>query len=144
MIDMTPPQIDHFLNTTQIGRLCLADSDGRPYAVPFPFCWSENALYLRLAPTGRKGEILSRNDRVCFEVDRFTATLDDYASVLIEGRLVEVSDPDEKQRVRDLNTEKYLRLRNGHRPGHGRVTPLDQLPLRKIVVERLSGKVKAD
>ena len=142
MVEMTPQEIESLLDTVQIGRLCLADSDGRPYALPFPFCWSEGALYLRLAATGRKGGILSRNDRVCFEVDRFSSSLDDYASVLIEGRMVEVSDSDEKQRVRELNTEKYLRLRNGHRPGHGRSTPVDNLPVRKIVVERISGRIK--
>ena len=142
MITMTTKQIDALLNDVQIGRLCLADVDGKPYALPFPFCWHEGALYLRIALTGRKGEILARNDSVCFEVDRCSATLDEYESVLIEGRLVEVNDTDEKARVRELNTVKYTRLRKGHRPGHGRQTPPQQIPLRKIVVERISGRAK--
>lgn len=142
MIDMTTHEIAQLLADTMIGRLCMADSDGTPYAIPLPFCWAEGALYLRLPVTGRKGDVLSRNDRVCFEIDTFTATLDDYASVLVEGRLVEVTSIDEKQRIKPITDGKYDRLRAGHRPGHGRATPLSALPLRKILVTRLSGKRK--
>jgi nitroimidazol reductase NimA-like FMN-containing flavoprotein (pyridoxamine 5'-phosphate oxidase superfamily) len=142
MIEMTPQAIDELLDNVQIGRLCLADADRRPYAIPFPFCWADGTLYLRIALTGRKGQILALNDRVCFEVDQFSSTLDEYASVLIEGRLVEVTDLQEKSRIRALTSDKYTRLRNGHRPGHGRSTRLEQLPLRKIIVEQLSGRAK--
>lgn len=142
MIDMTPQEIAGLLAGATIGRLCMADTDGTPYSIPLPFCWARGALYLRLPLTGRKGRILSRNDRVCFEVDRVTDNLDDYASVLIEGRLVEVTNLDEKAAVKTANDAKYDRLRGGHRPGHGRATPLASLPMRKIVVAQLSGKQK--
>src|SRR5689334_6470685 len=91
MIDMTPQEIEQMFADAVIGRLCMADTDGTPYSIPLPFCWENGALYVRLPLTGRKGQVLARNDRVCFEVDRFTASLDDYASALVEGRLVEVT-----------------------------------------------------
>src|SRR5450759_4723951 len=100
MIEMTPDEIESFLNEARIGRLSMADGEGHPYTIPLPFCWMDGALYLRLPLTGRKGQILSQNDRVCFEVDRFSDTLDDYASVLIEGRLGTVADLAEKSRVK--------------------------------------------
>ncbi len=100
MIDMTPQEIAELLGSVTIGRLCMADTDGTPYSIPLPFCWADGALYLRLPLTGRKGQVLSRNDRVCFEVDRFTDNLDDYASVPVEGRLVEVTSVDEKAAVK--------------------------------------------
>ena len=139
---MNRDEIERMLDETRIGRLCMADGEGRPYAIPIPFCWHEGGLYLRLPLSGRKGEILSANDRVCFEVDEFTETLDDYASVLVEGRLVPVIDIEEKAAVKDANERKYNRLRNGHRPGHGRRTELEQLPMRKIEVEGISGRRK--
>lgn len=142
MVEMTPAEIDRMLDEARIGRLCMADADGRPYLVPIPFCWADGAVYVRLPLTGRKGEVLSRNDRVCFEVDEYTGTLDHYASVLVEGRLVPVSDLGEKAAVKQLNDEKYQRLRGGYRPGHGRSTPLEALPMRKIVVEQISGRSK--
>lgn len=140
MLEMTRDEIHRMLNEVPIGRLCMADLDGRPYTLPFPFCFANNALYLRVALTGRKGDILRANNRVCFEVDTFTPTLDDYASVLIEGTLVAVDDPDEKAEIRRINTDRYQRLRSGKRPGHGRQTPLDRLPLRKIVIDRITGR----
>ncbi|HTL30162.1 MAG TPA: pyridoxamine 5'-phosphate oxidase family protein [Tepidisphaeraceae bacterium] len=142
MLDMTRDEIDRFLDDQRIGRLCMAGTDGRPYSLPFPFCWIDGSLYIRVGMSGRKGDILQANDRVCFEVDSITDTLDDYVSVLIEGRLVPVEDLAEKARVKQANDEKYNRLRRGHRPGHGRSTPLAQLPLRKIIVEQLAGKCK--
>ena len=120
MLPMSPHEIETLLDQTLIGRLCMADRDGRPYTIPLPFAWLNDALYLRLPLTGRKGDILRHNDRVCFEVDSFTPTLDDYASVLIEGRLVAVEDAAEKAQVKAINEQKYNRLRAGHRPGHGR------------------------
>lgn len=143
MHEMTLEQIDRLLEEARIGRLCMASPDGRPYSLPFPFLWADGALYLRVALSGRKGQVLELNDRVCFEVDVFTDSLDDYASVLVEGRLVAVDDLAEKTRVKQLNDAKYNRLRGGHRPGHGRATPLVQLPLRKIIVEQLTGRRKA-
>ena len=142
MMTMSQADIDAMLAEGRIGRLCMAGADGRPYSVPLPFCWLEGALYLRVALTGRKGQVLAGNDRVCFEVDWFTESLDDYASVLIEGQLIEVMDVAEKERVRAANAAKYQRLRHGHRPGHGRSTPIGQVPLRKIVVEMVSGRRK--
>lgn len=142
MLDMTRDEIAQLLHDARIGRLCMAAPDGKPYSLPFPFLWAEGTLYLRVALAGRKGQILEHNNQVCFEVDTFTDNLDDYASVLVEGRLVPVDDPEERTRVKQLNDAKYSRLRGGHRPGHGRSTPLAQLPLRKILVERLTGRRK--
>ena len=86
--------------------------------------------------------ILVQNYRVCFEVDSFSEMMDQYASVLIEGRLAEVTDLRERRQVKALNEKKYLRLRNGYRPGHGRVTPIEALPMQKIIVEQVSGRMK--
>lgn len=140
MIEMDDAAVREMLEDERIGRLCMADEQGRPYALPFPFCWMDGALYVRVALTGRKGSVLSRNTRVCFEIDRFTDALDDYASVLIEGTLVEVTDAAEKERVKSVNTAKYTRLRGGYRPGHGRSRPAAEVPLRKIVGEQVSGR----
>lgn len=142
MIEMTPTEIETLLEESRIGRLCMAGVDGQPYAIPLPFCFYDGTIYLRLPLAGRKGEVLKQNDRVCFEVDSFSDTFDHYASVLVEGRLVEVDDLDEKAHVKSLNDRKYLRLRQGHRPGHGRSTSLTDLPMRKIVVTSMTGRAK--
>ena len=142
MQEMSEDEIHGLLHRSLIGRLCMADQTGRPYAIPLPFCYIDGALYLRLPPTGRKSAILAHNPNVCFEIDEFTPTLDNYYSVLLEGQLIAVTDLAEKATVKQANTAKYQRLRNGHRPGHGRSTPLEELPLQKIRIETLSGRKK--
>jgi nitroimidazol reductase NimA-like FMN-containing flavoprotein (pyridoxamine 5'-phosphate oxidase superfamily) len=140
MLEMTREEIDSLLSDLLIGRLCMADAQGRPYSIPIPYSWIDGAIYLRLPDKGRKALVLAENNRVCFEVDVFTTRLDDYASVLVEGTLEWVTDLAEKKRAREASDRKYTRLRNGYRPGHGRATPLEDLPLRKIVVESISGR----
>jgi nitroimidazol reductase NimA-like FMN-containing flavoprotein (pyridoxamine 5'-phosphate oxidase superfamily) len=142
MVELSAEQIEALLSGERIGRLSMAGADGRPYTIPLPFCWHAGTVYLRLPLTGRKGEILRQNGHVCFEADTCTPTLDQYASVLVEGELVPVTDPAEKAAVKRANDAKYDRLRHGHRPGHGRATPLAELPLRKINVERVTGRGK--
>ncbi len=142
MQEMTVHEIDRMLSDARIGRLSMADAAGRPYTIPLPFCWTDGAIYLRLPLSGRKAAVLAQNDRVCFEVDEFSETLDHYASVLVEGRLVPVSNIQEKLRVKRDNDDKYMPLRRGYRLGHGRATVVDELPLRRIVVERVSGRKK--
>jgi nitroimidazol reductase NimA-like FMN-containing flavoprotein (pyridoxamine 5'-phosphate oxidase superfamily) len=142
MVDMTQSEIEFLLDNARIGRLCMADADGWPYAIPMPFCRAGGTIYLRVPLTGRKGQILSANNRVCFEVDFVTDTLDDYRSVLVEGTLEAVHSLEEKQRICAINEEKYQRLRHGHRPGHGRGRPLAELPLRKIHVRAMAGRKK--
>jgi len=139
MLDMMDHEIDQLLADANIGRLCMADTHGQPYVIPLPFCWLDNGLYLRLPLTGRKGQILTTYNQVCFEVDYFSDDLDEYASVLVEGRLISV---DSFERIKTANDEKYTRLRGGYRPGHGRGTPLDTLPMKRIAVDRISGRKK--
>lgn len=142
MQEMSLFEIEQLLDRERIGRLAMASLDSRPYTIPMPFCWHEGALYMRIPMTGRKGRVLQQNDQVCFEVDDYADDFSEYASVLIEGRLVEVTDVEEKLAVKQRNSEKYLRLRNGHRPGHGRITPIENLAMRKIVVTSISGRKK--
>jgi len=142
MLEMTTVQMNEFLASARIGRLCMATPDGQPYAIPMPFCWHQGAVYLRIPFKGRKGAILAQNPRVCFEVDWCSDALDDYGSVLVEGQLEAVRDLAEKAQAKSANDEKYARLRRGFRPGHGRQTPLEDLALQKIVVTRIGGRIR--
>ena len=132
--------IHQLLDDALIGRLAMSDSEGRPYVIPMPFCRQGNTIYLRVPDAGRKAEILRHNNRVCLEVDWIAEQMRDYASVLVEGRLVDVHDAAEKSAARAANEAKYRRLRPDYRPGHQRATALEALPLKKIILENISGR----
>ncbi len=143
MIAMSEKEIFNLLDASVIGRLAMADPRGRPYIIPLPFCRIDRTIYLRVPLKGRKGEILTVNNQVCFEIDWYTDQLDDYASILVEGRLVAVEDLAEKARIRQVNDNKYNRLRHAWRPGHGRRTALEEVPTRKILATDISGRKMA-
>ncbi len=142
MVEMSESEIHDLLDRAPIGRLAMADPQGKPYVIPMPFCWLAGTLYLRLPMKGRKASILEKNNQVCFEADTFTTDLSDYASVIIEGTLAPVEDAREKGSVKAANDAKYNRLRNGNRPGHGRSIPIEELPLQRIQVMQVSGRKK--
>lgn len=143
MVEMTAHEIDSMLEESRIGRLGMADESGHPYVIPMPFCWADGKLYLRIAMSGRKGEVLSANRRVCFEIDEYSDDFSRYASVLVEGELQPVATIAEKEKVKSLTEAKYLRLRNGNRPGHGRQIRIEDLPLQRLEVYQISGRKRA-
>jgi nitroimidazol reductase NimA-like FMN-containing flavoprotein (pyridoxamine 5'-phosphate oxidase superfamily) len=59
------------LNEAEIGRLSMADRNGRPYTIPLPFCRAGGAIYLRLPLSGRKddaGGVLGPLSKVAAEI----------------------------------------------------------------------------
>mgnify|MGYP002153786778 CR=1 FL=1 len=57
------------LASTNIGRLATVDAEGYPYITPVNFVFHEGCVYFHCAPEGEKLDNLTRNPRVCFEVD---------------------------------------------------------------------------
>lgn len=92
--------IDEILKKTLIGRLATVGEDGYPYITPVNYVYFRRAIYFHCAKSGEKLDNISRDQRVCFAVDRPLAYLDTaydpslppcdvgqfYQSVVIRGR----------------------------------------------------------
>jgi len=90
-------------------RLCvvaMADGDV-PYAVPVYYGFDGTSLYLGIAE-GRKTEVLDRNTRVCAVVTE-PGPGDAWRSVMVVGRAVSLSDPNERARGIAVLTEHNRR-----------------------------------
>lgn len=61
-------EIEKILENALICRIGLADGNS-PYVVPVNFTYKDGHLYFHSAKEGKKIEIISRNNAVCFEVD---------------------------------------------------------------------------
>lgn len=65
--------LDHILKACDVCHLGLSDN-GQPYVVPlnYGYEWSGSrlTLYFHCADAGRKLEIIRRNNRGCFQMDR--------------------------------------------------------------------------
>jgi len=62
-------EIQRILSLTNIGRLATNGQDGFPYITPVNFVSLMGSIFFHCAPRGEKLDNLSRDPRVCFEVD---------------------------------------------------------------------------
>lgn len=103
------------LETAGICRIAMVD-EGVPYVVPLNYGYSNNALYVHSAPSGRKIDILKRNDTVCFEIES-DSTIIMHAepcrwgtrsrSLIGYGRVEIIIDYQEKKRGLDVLMEHH-------------------------------------
>ena len=123
-----PAQLLDIIRSCQVLRLAMNGEEGRPYLVPLSFgSWYEDGqleLYFHSALQGRKLDLLRRDPRVCFELDRGAALIPAelpcgyscrYESIIGEGTVELVEDPDRKvlylQRLLEHQTGRQLPLR---------------------------------
>lgn len=64
-----PKEIQRIFYLTNIGRLATNGQDGYPYITPVNFVFFEGNIYFHCAPEGEKLDNITRDSRVCFEVD---------------------------------------------------------------------------
>ncbi len=140
---MDHAEVEDIMNSARVCHLALAD-EHQPYVVPLCFGYREKALYFHTGKTGRKMDVLKKNNRVCFEV---TTDVDmvpaenpckwnmRYRSVVGEGRAFMVEDPAEKRKALDVIVEHY-----GGTPAAYDETRVSNLAVIKVTIERMTGK----
>lgn len=107
--------IMQILRNSEICRLGLIDGT-EAYIVPVNYAWKEGNIYIHSAPTGRKIDLIRKNNRVTFEIElsHEIVTGDNpcqwsakYRSVMGRGTVELFSDRDSKKEGLDLIMTKY-------------------------------------
>ena len=142
-----PEEIADIMEQAEVCRVAMVD-DGMPYLVPLCFGFSDNALYLHSAGKGKKIEILSKHDAVCFEMDVDTVVKPGetackwgmgFRSVIGFGRAVFVEDLHAKRQALDIIMAHYA-----SRHEFGKFTysesALSATTVIRIDIESMSGK----
>lgn len=115
---LEPAAVDRLLARAMVGRISTVGADGYPYTVAVHFLYREGAVYFHGLPQGEKIANLTREPKVCFEVDEMGELHLDgvtapckvgtaYESVVIRGKAALVSDPAQKEEILRGITEKY-------------------------------------
>jgi uncharacterized protein len=123
------------------GRLACACND-RPYIVPIYFCFDADRLY-GFSTLGQKILWMRQNPLVCVEADEIRGH-DDWESVIVLGRYVEVSGGPEgaaaRKRVRAMLEKRPLWWQSGYTISQVRRKP-DTVTLIYycILIEKLTG-----
>ncbi len=140
MRELNREEIDRLLETAPIARIAMVGPEG-PYVIPMPFYFDGSAFYMRLPDRGRKSDCLGYDPRVCIEVDGYTDDLRVYWSVIADCRLEKDTPADLIENIRELNQEKYEKLRGAARKGHGRPKAAPgQSGVRRFMVTSLGGR----
>lgn len=110
--------MDGLLERCHVGRIGTICREGHPMVKPLNYVYLDGRIYFHSARSGEKIEDISRDGRVCFEIDvpigyvpgtpeNPCAAAYRYQSVIVTGQASVVED--EAERVRALNglMEKY-------------------------------------
>ena len=99
-------EIEQVLESGFVCHLGLVDGD-KPYVVPMNYAYFDGAIYLHCASKGRRLDILSKNNNVCFEIEVTPGTIIEngdqpcdwgtkFRSVIGSGKAVLMKTPEEK------------------------------------------------
>jgi nitroimidazol reductase NimA-like FMN-containing flavoprotein (pyridoxamine 5'-phosphate oxidase superfamily) len=138
--------IESIIRRASVCRIALSD-DGQPYVVPVCFGYADNTLYFHSASSGKKLDILERNNAVCleFDVDHEIVRSEDackwsfnYRSVIGFGRAFFVKDLEEKKKALDLIVAHYD---YGGRPAEYPEATLRRTAVVRVEIQSMTGKI---
>lgn len=101
--DMSPADMHALLQRQHFGHLGCA-RDARPYVVPMHYAYDGKEFYF-LTTEGMKTQFIESNPEVCLQVEEITDTTH-WRSVMVIGRAVELTKPDETQRAMKFIIER--------------------------------------
>jgi hypothetical protein len=140
--------IDQTIRKSAVCRLGLA-KDNIPYVVPVSFGYDGEAIYFHSAQEGKKIEFIQANNRVCFEFEGDVRLLADesspcnwtfsYQSVIGNGRVVELTDVQEKTSALELIVRQY-----SPRQAPFEASRVGAVRVWKIEIESMTGKQSKD
>lgn len=91
-------EIKHLLSAVAYAHLACTDGH-QPYVVPIHYAYDPPYIYV-YTTEGKKSEIISRNPRVCLQIEDVKDNRD-WQSIIVEGEAEQLND--ESQRTRALN-----------------------------------------
>ena len=106
------------LASTRLGRLACCQRM-QPYIVPFYFAFQNNCLYSFSLP-GQKIDWMRANPLVCVEADHMRR--EQWSTVVVFGRYLELSDTAEMRRERELALALLQQRADWWEPGSVRIT----------------------
>lgn len=134
--ELSREECSTILSTCRYGRLGMSLGD-LPYVIPMSYVYFDGKICLHSRGGGKKIDIVSKNPRVCFQVDRMEKN--NWSSVVAYGIVRLSSDVDAKCRMFDIFSEKGL---GGHGGKHFQMEDLKRMEMTvwEIDVDEMTGR----
>lgn len=91
--ELSNTEIDELIARLDYGHLACCDK-GEPYVVPIHYAYKNGYIYV-YTTQGKKTEILSKNPRICLQVEDVKHN-NDWQSAIIYGEAQELTDEDDR------------------------------------------------
>jgi nitroimidazol reductase NimA-like FMN-containing flavoprotein (pyridoxamine 5'-phosphate oxidase superfamily) len=108
-------ETEAIIESGKVCRIALSHND-RPYVVPMNHGYKDNALYFHSAKVGKKIDLITRNNNVCFEITTDHGIMNTgipcnwenrYACVIGYRKAFLVDDPEDKIRALTILVGHY-------------------------------------
>lgn len=137
-------EVSKIIKQCQVCRLGMS-RDNKPYIVPVSFGYHENTIYFHSARSGKKIDILSANNSVCFEFEADVRVKPDetapcdwsftFKSVIGFGTAEELSTDEDK-----IIGLSHIMAQYSDKKWNFETIPLNGLRVFKIIIESLTAK----
>ncbi len=139
-------EIEEIIKKSVCCYVGMVDENNRPYVLPFNFGYKDKCIYLHSAPTGKKIDILKKNNSVCivFSIDHDLSWQHpdvacsysmSYKSVICNGKVEFIEDFEKKVEAMNIIMQQYT-----GRDFQYSKPAVDGVLLYKVVVEELTAK----
>jgi hypothetical protein len=136
--------IEEILSGSEICRIAMID-DGKPYLLPFNYGYKDNCIYIHSAVSGKKLDVLQKNNSVCFEVEQFEGIFKHekackwtttYRSVIGYGTVEIMTDFDQK-----INGLEIIMSQHGDPGVHTfEARQINAMVILKLCITSITGK----
>jgi uncharacterized protein len=96
--ELNNKEIEELIARLDYGHLACCDG-GQPYVVPIHYAYNNGYIYV-YTTQGKKSEILSKNPRICLQIEDVKGN-SDWTSVIIYGEAQELTDESERAEATD-------------------------------------------
>jgi nitroimidazol reductase NimA-like FMN-containing flavoprotein (pyridoxamine 5'-phosphate oxidase superfamily) len=95
---MTDKEIEDLIEEQKLCRIAFK-ARKYPYMAPFRYVTLNGVLYFHFTDYGKKMRLISKDNRVCVEVESYSHDLSEYNFVVMRGELEVVSDEKERDKA---------------------------------------------
>jgi hypothetical protein len=140
-------EIEKIIGKCLFCNVAMVDEMNRPYVIPMNFGYDENTIYLHSSKSGKKINILKKNNKVCisFSTDHELRWQSEkmacsysmkYRSVLAYGKVEFIEEPERKIEALNCIMRHYTREDFTYSEPSVR-----EVAVYKVVIEKLEGRV---
>jgi nitroimidazol reductase NimA-like FMN-containing flavoprotein (pyridoxamine 5'-phosphate oxidase superfamily) len=97
---MSKKEYDKFISDGYVSR--IAFKGDYPYIAPFIYVFDGSFIYFLSTKYGKKMKLFLEDPQVAVEIEDYPADLSQYRFVTLQGRIQEVTDEEEKNKVRKM------------------------------------------